>query len=286
MQKLRISSKLNLHFAEGITPIESVTRGVRFMKRMGFDAMDFSMSLISPLGDEWRPCIDTAILAAEENGIRFEICHLPYSTRIYSHPEERESFNKMMHNAIDAAAYLGVDYAVLHPNSTTLPKDAYDGRAEREMNLSHLSPFAEHAARVGLKIAVENMRPVPTPAPYHRYCQTPEELCDLADTLGFSVCWDFGHANIAGLCQSEALAYVGKRLKVLHVNDNLADDDIHLPPFLGTIDWADAMRGLDNIGFAGLFNYEIATARLAESLREPFAGYLINAAREIMKINN
>jgi sugar phosphate isomerase/epimerase len=136
--------------------------------------------------------------------------------------------------------------------------------------------------KVGVKIAVENMRVVHNSYPTHRYCQDPDELCEVADALGASVCWDFGHANLGGLCQSEALRYLGNRVKVLHVNDNTRADDDHLPPFIGNIDWKDAMKGLSEIGFTGLFNYEIETKRIPKELRDPFADYLVEAAREII----
>ena len=55
-----------------------------------------------------------------------------------------------------------------------------------------------------------------------------------------------------------------------------------MPPFVGTIDWRDAMAGLREIGFDGFFNYEIATARVPEALREDFARYLVSAAKEII----
>jgi len=130
------------------------------------------------------------------------------------------------------------------------------------------------------------MRVVPNGTPVHRYCQNPDELCDIADALGIGICWDFGHANInakgSGIPQSEALAYVGSRLKVLHVNDNVAEDDLHLPPFIGNTDWKDAMKGLASTGFNGLFNYELGTARIASSLRDDFARYIVDAAKEIM----
>lgn len=97
---------------------------------------------------------------------------------------------------------------------------------------------------------------------------------------------DFGHAHINGLKQSEALAYVGSRLKVLHVNDNFAGDDIHLPPFVGKVDWQDAMQGLSEVGFKGLLNYEISTAGKPAGVREAFTKYLIDAAKELMNYKN
>ena len=123
---------------------------------------------------------------------------------------------------------------------------------------------------------------VPNYYPVHRYCQEPEELCEVADALGIGVCWDFGHAHINAQKQSEALAYVGSRLKVVHVNDNFAYGDDHIPPFCGSIDWKDAMKGLADIGFAGLLNYEVQTYQVPPSAREAFANYLIQAAREML----
>ena len=148
--------------------------------------------------------------------------------------------------------------------------------------MSHLSPFVNYANKMNVRIAVENMRVVHKPYPTHRYCQDPDELCDIADALGTAVCWDFGHANIGGLCQSESIKYVGSRLKVLHVNDNTGAYDDHMPPFIGRIDWRDAMKGLSEIGFKGLFNYEIETGRVPASLCDNLAQYLVNAAKEII----
>lgn len=148
--------------------------------------------------------------------------------------------------------------------------------------MSHLAPFAEHAAKVGLNIVVENMRVVHENYPVHRYCQTPDELCDIADALGIGICWDFGHANISGVRQSEGLAYVGKRLKVLHVNDNFAGDDIHILPFTGNVDWRDAMHGLALAEFDGLFNFELSVARVPANMREIFAKYVTSAAGTLM----
>ena len=187
-----------------------------------------------------------------------------------------------MRNAIDAAVMLGVSYAVLHPNTTTVPQRSFDRAAEYEAVMAWLSPIAEYASSVGLALAVENMRVVGDLRPTHRYCQTPEELCEIADALGASVCWDFGHANISGVRQSEALSYVGRRLAVLHVNDNDGIGDDHILPFAGTVDWRDAMHGLALADFKGLFNYEIAASRAPAPMRRAQAEYLLAAARTLM----
>ena len=140
----------------------------------------------------------------------------------------------------------------------------------------------EYAEKVGVNVVIENMRVINGARLSHRYCQQPDELCEIADALGIGVCWDFGHANISGIKQSEGLSYVGKRLKVIHVNDNTGIDDDHVPPFIGNVDWSDAMHGLALAEFDGLFNFELSTSRIPENARPAFAKYLLEAANELM----
>lgn len=286
MKKLRISSKLILNSELKEDFSEYIRDGILFMKNAGFDAVDFTFNMMESVKDDWTGYIEKAMSDADEAGIRFEVCHLPHSSKLAKNPDIVPEFNKKMHKAIDAAALLGVDFAVLHPNTTTLTMDIYDRKAQYDSVMKHLSPFAEHAAKVGLNIVVENMRYVPSHIPSHRYCQEPDELCDIADALGIGVCWDFGHANINGNKQSEALEYVGKRLKMLHVNDNNAVDDIHILPFTGKLDWKDAMHGLNLCKFEGLFNYELHTNGIPRVLQADFAKYMIDAAHELISYIN
>ena len=282
MKKLRKCSSLNLHFNPKTGLEEYIKQGLEFHKAAGFDAADMPLGLIDLSGDNWQPDIEIAQKYAEQTGIKFELCHLPFGAKVSVNSANLPAFNEKMHRAIDAAAMLGVDYAVLHPNTSTLHMAKYDEETERKESIEHLAPFVEHAERVGLNIVVENMRIVHENYPVHRYCQTPEELCDVADALGIGVCWDFGHANISGVKQSKGLAYVGKRLKVLHVNDNFAGDDIHILPFTGNVDWKDAMHGLALAEFDGLFNFELSVARVPAELRSDFAKYVSHAADELM----
>lgn len=283
MKQLRVSSSFNLHCYPKDNFAEYIRAGLRFFKENGFDAVDFSTSLLDLTSDGWRPQVEEALAAADEIGLKFEIGHLPFiSTGSANNPKYLAEFDERMHRAIDAAAALGLGYAVLHPNSLSTPVKKYSRAEQFDLVMRHLTPFVEHAKRVGLNVVVENMRWVPGMSMTHRYCQSHEELCEVADALDIGICWDFGHANVSGSKQSEALAYIGKRLKVLHVNDNDAIDDIHLLPFTGNVDWKDAMHGLAMTGFDGLFNFELSTARLPASMRTVFAAAVIEAAKELM----
>ncbi len=284
MKKLLKSTTLSLHSCSRENIPLFIRRGLEFQKEAGFDASDINLGALLPVDGQWQPIIEQAKLDAAELEMPFKICHLPFfDSKINTDAEYAERCNQRMLFSIDAAKELGVDYAVVHPNCTSVTVRSYDKAKHYDMAMAHLSPFAEKAAKVGLNIAVENTRLVPGIRQSCRYCQGPEELCELADALGFDICWDFGHANLAGFKQSEALAYIGKRLKVLHVNDNLAADDDHIAPFMGNVDWVDAMHGLALAGFDGPFNYEVGASRIPAELRMDFAKYLVNAADKLME---
>lgn len=283
MKSLRISSAFNLHSYSKENFSEYIKFGLQFYKDSGFDAADFNTALLDLSSDVCKTQVEEILRISDDVGLHFEICHLPFIGGGGAKTEEyMVQFNEKMHRAIDSAAALGVKYAVMHPNATTLPMKKYNRAEQFDSVMSHLSPFADHAARVGLDVVVENMRVIPGMTLSHRFCQSPDELCDVADALGIGVCWDFGHANISGIKQSEGLAYVGKRLKVIHVNDNEAIDDQHILPFTGNIDWRDAMHGLALTEFNGLFNFELSTGRLPAALRKAYAAYVLAAARELV----
>ena len=283
MKTLKTSSSLNLHCHSKENISEYIRAGLEFNKKMGFDAanLDLASSLFD--ADGWQLYIENALKDSQEVGLDIKLAHLPIiGGEARKYPDILAKFNEKLIRAVDGAKLLGVDYAVLHPVTMTLPGTAYNRRDQHDFVVRDLSPTVERAAKVGLKVVIENMRVTPHFVESHRYCQTPDELCDVADALGIDVCWDFGHANISGIRQSEALAYVGKRLKVLHVNDNVAFEDDHILPFMGTVDWRDAMHGLALAEFDGLMNFEIATQRLPAAVRESFAEYILKAAKELM----
>ncbi len=283
MKEFRISSTTNLHAKSEGDISKYIKDEIVFQKEAGFDAIDMSLCSIDFLNDNWKNVIEDVIEAAKEQGMRFEICHLPYiQAGAKLEGEAYEIFKTRKMRAIEAAKTVGVKYAVMHPNAPTVPQKTFNRKEQFDSVMQYLSPFAEHAAKLGVNVVVENMRVIPTFVASHRYAQTPDELCDVADALGIGVCWDFGHANISGIKQSEGLAYVGNRLKVLHINDNFGIGDDHVPPFVGNIDWKDAMHGIHEIGFDGLLNFEIATGKIPTELRPALAKYLVDTA-EILK---
>jgi len=287
MENLVISSTFNLCPRQGEGCTEYVRHGVEFYKEHGFGAAEFGATMLSLSTDEWKKQVEEAIEASERSGVRFATAHLPFLGGGGTKDAEfMVKFDREMYNSIDAMKMLGVDCAVLHPNAPTVVMKDFDRKKAFDSVMAHLAPYAEYAAKVGLSVVVENMRVIHGMRHSHRYCQDPDELCEVADALGVGVCWDFGHANISGIKQSEGLRYVGKRLKAIHVNDNSGVDDDHIIPFTGTVDWRDAMKGLKEIGYNGTFNFEIALGAMPAGLCASFADHLANTAHELMSYMN
>ena len=282
MKHLPTSSNFDFHVFPKEDMNAYIHRGFQVHKSIGFEGVDLDLYLLESMGENWRACVENMVAMSEEFGIGFPQCHLPFISQTQGEPDP--TFDKKIREAIDAAKMMKAEYAVLHPNSVSVPLTQYDPKAQYDRVMSYMSPLVEYADKAGVQILIENMRTKPTQIPSYRYCSGPEELCRVADALGIGVCWDTGHAHISGLCQSEAIKYVGSRLKAVHINDNLADDDIHLPPFTGTVDWADVMKGLAAIGYNGFLNFEVATQKVPAGAREAFGRYIHGTAEELLAL--
>ena len=282
MKKLRVCTGVIPRFkSDDVT--ENIRLGFDFQKKMGFEALDFELNRYTHLlGEGVKAATEFALEYSQKIGLPIEICHLPFRTDAQGEPDDH--FFTRMYHAIDCAKMLGVSCAAIHPDSSALPVEGYDIRKQHERSIRLLTPSVEYANKNGVQLAVENMRPLFLEVPTHRYCQTAEELCAVADEMGIGVCWDFGHANIAALQQSEALTYVGKRLKLIHINDNHGIQDVHLLPWTGTVDWADAMKGLAATGYDGPFNFELSSHRVPLEMCETFATYVLQSSEKLQAL--
>ena len=81
------------------------------------------------------------------------------------------------------------------------------------------------------------------------------------------ICWDFGHANLMGIDQREALRVMGKRLKATHVADNSGKLDDHILPFQGNVNWRSILPVLSEIGYEGDLTFEIHNSTSRRSVR-------------------
>ena len=237
------------------TPVEEQIQRVydAGFRHMDMNFWDWCHDPASPFrGDGWRKWVEGIHEKAALLNVRFTQAHA-HVYNFYDHPEDK-ALHEMYLRSLKGAAMLGIPWVTFHP-SFNAEKAASEGRdAVLRDNVEFYRPLVELAGALGTGVALENM------AHPDRSFATAGELCQLVDALSdagpVGVCWDTGHAHIAGARQGDSLRTLGHRLHALHVQDNDGVSDWHMPPFFGTIDWSDLMGGLHDIAYPGDFTFE------------------------------
>ncbi len=271
-----------------------LTAAADFLADAGFDGADLSLELIAGLeefdnDDGWRSVIYSFGSRAAARGLALPVCHLPFYMPDPDDPIAMPRFLREVRSGIRAAAMLHIPDAVIHPIVRHSSRRTADGWLAD--NLAYLSPLRELAGRLGVRLCIENM----TGRPYHDHpdeavygCRA-ADIRTLAERLDTSVCWDFGHANLSGLCQSVELEQLRGLLRCIHIHDNDGRRDVHLipgdHPTRDSVDWDDAAEGLRLADFLTTGNLcldmELKTSDLPDdrSLRLTHASRTMDAAR-------
>ncbi len=209
-------------------------------------------------GDNWEEYIKNAGKVAQECGIELTQAHLPYYDAFADNDEEKvKMLEKLIQRSIIGCGMLGVKWAVTHPCTDYRYADM---NASKQRNLEYYTPHIELAKSVGVGIALENEFEYTKTHFRRMYCSSAYELVDLVDSFtqdNVGICYDFGHAHLTGPTQRENLNVIGHRLKAVHVQDNLGFTDSHFLPFVGNINWEQAMAGLSDIDYKGELTFEI-----------------------------
>ncbi len=226
----------------------------------------------------------------DANGIEVEQTHAPYqwfiteynsacgiADEFYNTAEGRFDFNlserffDLSVKSIRATSILGAKYIVIHPIMIPISMKSYEASREerKKLNMDFYTRLIPYLEKYGVKMGFENMfdwREVITGT--HQYgpstCSTPEEIIDYIESLNsdrFVACLDLGHMNLTGEDTKDtvdgAVLKLGKYLEVLHVHDTDAFEDLHVPPFMGNIDWFRVCKALKKIEYKGVFNFEV-----------------------------
>ena len=261
-----------------IPPEENLPRAMALCREAGFEYLDLNFGThVMPgfpmAGDGWEKWVDRIGEEAARLGVSFRQSHFfVYRTRESTDMSiDRALYEERIRRSILAASRLGVEWLVLHAADFDADPE-YDFEKARRYNIAYWRPFVELAGKHGVGIAFENLF---ASGHHARYCSTPEELIDLVeafDTPLVGVCWDTGHAAVAGQDQPAALRRLGARVKCTHIHDNHCQPkgDEHLIPYYGSIDWPPILRALRDIGYQGNFSLELKHA--PQALPEALCG--------------
>ena len=154
---------------------------------------------------------------------------------------------------LDLFVGVGVKAAVLHPGGDEMTKQGASTAKILDANVAALRAITSHLRGSGMTICLENCG------------QDVRELKSLIHTAGsegLAICLDTGHHNLIKGNQGNFIREAGLLLQALHLHDNDGSGDQHLMPYgAGKIDWKDVFSALKEVGYHGLYNWEIPGER-------------------------
>ena len=268
----------------------SLSAAADFLADAGFDGVDLSLDELEPDGDDiLRSVLYSFGSRAAARGLTIPMCHLPF---FMPDPDDKAAmarFSREIQAGLRMAAMLKIPDAVIHPIVR------HESKRCRVLwlseNMHFLMPIRELAGRLGITLCIENMtgKPYATHPSEAVFGSTAADILELSERLECMVCWDFGHANITGLCQSVELEKLRGRVRCLHIHDNDGVQDNHRIPFEcpestplgGCVDWEDAAEGLRLCDFLTTSNRCINLELKSSDLPADRSVRLSHAARAV-----
>ncbi|MEM4684632.1 MAG: sugar phosphate isomerase/epimerase family protein [Sulfolobales archaeon] len=191
---------------------------------------------------------------------RVVAAHLPYGELINRavNPSEQPKVLSELSKWLRLFSELGVktvavhipfNYASIDEDSLTYP------RRIKEANMSFFKTLASLGREFSLTLAVENR--------YERgvYGYLPKDLVDLISYVGednLKICLDTGHSIINGFQPHEYYKLLHPNVVLIHAHDNDGSKDLHLPPYMGCIDWDAFLNTLRELKYNGIIVLEVA----------------------------
>lgn len=207
---------------------------IALMKENGFTATFLCSENRSLIG-QMAPKLDAA-------GIAFETLHAPFDkiNDIWKPGEAGERMLQRLTDAVSVCADYGIPALIVHLSSGLNPPIVGETGHARWVRLM------EEAEKKKILVCYENQRMLSNLA--YAFEQFPAAR----------FCWDVGHEA----CFSPGRRYMplfGKALAALHIHDNHGgfNQDEHLIPFDGTLDFSYAAREIAKAGYPGSVMLEI-----------------------------
>lgn len=248
-----------------------MTEGAKRMAEHGYTCLDFPLANTKSeyYGLKGEGDLERTFLGIKRelaaHGVSVHQIHGPWLPLKDVTDEDRaERFEKMT-VAMVVARHLGAKYMAVHP---LLPFGTGRDNPDEVININRnfYTAVANVGEKLGVYVCLENM-------PFPDFpLSTPEQITDFVKEINhryLKVCLDIGHANLFPSPIGEHIRYIGKDLlAIIHAHDNYGECDSHNTPYDGTVDWADCMEALYDIGFDGVFNLEAEPASKTDSPEE------------------
>ena len=204
--------------------------------------------------DEFTKELEAQKALINSHGLTVSQAHAPWRHPVQdATPEGRAFWTEAMKKSIYGTHVLGAHRFIVHPLMPYFDTEK-NPEAVWSLNEVFFAELADYAKQYGVTVCVENL-------PFPKYpLTTVEQVCEIVDKLdreNLKVCLDTGHAAIFfGSDVGAAVRYIGNRLEAVHVHDNMGEQDEHLIPGDGIVDFDGFCAALKEIGFSGVISLE------------------------------
>lgn len=273
----------------GVVAKYGYEKGFELIKNAGFDAVDIGLECYGKREDP-----QDLYLASEDQFVdhftnirelaaryELEISQTHGRCRTYTPELQQQEYARWVSERdLKATAVLGAPACVIHQISSGRWPDNYlDNAFMHKKNkefFDWLIPYAEtYKTSFSLetfgRATVYGNKTVDSWADIDLL----KEQFNMLDTEYKTICVDTGHTNEAvpfgKPTAGEAIRMLGKDVTLLHLHDNNGTYDQHLPPLMGdpgAVKWPDVFDALDEVGYTGVYNFELQLVRYYYALPE------------------
>ena len=263
-----------------------IERGLEICKESGFDAVDYSIENYKPEDEIYGgsdDAFESHFAAIKEKAASLELeisqTHGRCVTYWPNDPAHNEWVDRVCKLDLRATAALGAPSCVVHfPNNSRWGKQPPELMHEVAAKLyDTLIPSAE---QYQVNIAMETFGATKFAGVTSReFFADPTEFMrqfNRLDTKYKTICVDTGHTHEAEIfwvpSPEEIIRIFGKNISILHLHDNHGHYDEHNLPGMGNINWPAVFSALDEVGYSGVYNFELSLF-FAGSMLEDFVNF-------------
>lgn len=260
-------------------------QGMRKMKAHGYDCIDYQniVSSASPIfgynADEFERYFTELGACAKETGLEIYQMHGLWPREADGALKISEKDIELYEKQLVAAGKMGCKRLVIHPcmpYGWGVGEDSNLAFAQTAETIERLLPTAKAKNVI---ICLENM---PFRNKAHSFSDIGEtkKLIQTFACDNVKACFDTGHSHVSGEDPYECVKTLGDDLACLHVHDTKYEQDMHMLPLQGVVDFDGFIRGLNEIGYQGCFNLETGIPwRFPEPIREKMQIELASLAK-------
>ena len=184
-------------------------------------------------------------------GLEIENAHLQFRTinDLWLDTQDGQAVFEGYLADMDSLARHEIPVAVLHPTTGKTPPPISDTGMRR------IRALVERAEKRGVRIAMENVR-------------KNEYLVHILDSIAspmLGLCYDSGHDLIWSAVPYALLDRYKDRLFAVHLHDNRGQNDDHLAPGEGIINWEIVRAGIERSAYLGSYTLESDSAEIPAS---------------------